>query len=278
MMYIASFVCVSEYFVAKRPVATSIASCGSSAGTFLFGFLYRVCIDHFGWRGALLVFSGLMLNGVVCGAFFRPFVNKTTERNNVCKHSSESPRGNRADLLSHPTDTSHLDIELNAISNDNQYTHDKAKSSEDLQSEHNDIVSGGNVEKKMIAAEEEHLLENYYKLKLRTDTHTCIADAVEDSKESLDILHTDPALNAELQIANGSSNDSTCSPVNEHASRDVIERQNSKIVSLFKTVTGTTGLFRNGKFILFGVSIFLYCFGYGIPFVLLPDMAEMNGK
>ena len=76
MMYIASFVCVSAYFVSKRPLATSISSCGSSAGTFLFGFLYRLCIDYYGWRGALVVFSGLMLNGVVCGVLFRPFTAK----------------------------------------------------------------------------------------------------------------------------------------------------------------------------------------------------------
>ena len=80
-MYIGCFVCVSVYFESRRPLATTISSCGSSVGTFLFGFLYRVSIEYYGWRGALMLLSGLMLNGVVCGTIFRPLAEYADSRN-----------------------------------------------------------------------------------------------------------------------------------------------------------------------------------------------------
>ena len=54
----------------------------------------------------------------------------------------------------------------------------------------------------------------------------------------------------------------------------------SRLKSLISLVLGTTDLkiFTEWTFVLYGISTFLYCFGYGIPFVLLPDMAERNGK
>ena len=276
MMYIAAFVCVSEYFLTKRPLATSISSCGSSAGTFVFGFLYRVCIDHYGWRGALLVFAGLMLNGVVCGALFRPFVDKAVNKD--CKHSSGSFDEHvniGTDHHSHHNDTSHLDRQLNKICHDEKIIHDsidKVKETTYLQSEtHNTANDDTIANKTMLAAEKEHLIEDHSNMEL------CNGDVIENSKGSQSDMYTIPVMKAEMQMADSAT--PTPKPASTEDMPDT-GKQHSKIRSTVMAVLGTTNLdiFRDWKFLLFGMSTFLYCFGYGIPFVLLPDMAELNGK
>ena len=271
MMYIAAFVCVSEYFLTKRPLATSISSCGSSAGTFVFGFLYRVCIDHYGWRGALLIFAGLMLNGVVCGALFRPFVGKAVE--NVCKPSSDSfdeHLTQRTGNHSHHINTSHLDIQLNNICHDEQSAHDIAKDEErrDLQSE---TYSTASDDKRVLAAEREQLLED------RSHMELCIGDVIQTFRGSQSDMYTTHVMKAQMQMVDSAN--PAAYPTSTAEMQDK-EKQHSKLRSTARAVLGTTNIdiFRDWKFLLFGLSTFLYCFGYGIPFVLLPDMAELNGK
>ena len=274
MMYIAAFVCVSEYFLTKRPLATSISSCGSSAGTFVFGFLYRVCIDHYGWRGALLVFAGLMLNGVVCGALFRPFVDKAADK--FCKHNSDSFKEHvtqKTDHHSHQNDVSHLDRQLNKICHDEKSIHDdieKDKETTDLQSEHT-ASDDSIVNKTMLAAEKEHLLEDRSHMELYN------GNVIENLIGSQSDMYSIPVVKADMQMVDSAT------PTPKPASTVDMPnkgKQQSKIRSTVMAVLGTTNLdiFRDWKFLLFGLSTFLYCFGYGIPFVLLPDMAELNGK
>ena len=65
-------------------------------------------------------------------------------------------------------------------------------------------------------------------------------------------------------------------------SRDSVHntRQILRIKWIASVVLGTTDLtlFKERVFVLYGVSTFLYSFGYGIPFLLVPDMAELNGR
>lgn len=45
---------------------------GSGLGTFAYAYLTNYLIDIFDWRGTILILSGILLNGLVCGALFRP--------------------------------------------------------------------------------------------------------------------------------------------------------------------------------------------------------------
>lgn len=72
IMYLPSIVAVSFYFEKRRAFATGIAVCGSGVGTFLIAPLSQLLVDHYGWKGCLLIESGLILNCVLCGALFRP--------------------------------------------------------------------------------------------------------------------------------------------------------------------------------------------------------------
>ena len=71
-MYLPSIVIVGFYFDQKRALATGIAVCGSGVGTFVFAPLSQFLITQFGWKGGLWIIAGICLNGVICGALFRP--------------------------------------------------------------------------------------------------------------------------------------------------------------------------------------------------------------
>ncbi|XP_046557840.1 monocarboxylate transporter 14-like isoform X1 [Haliotis rubra] len=67
---VPAVVAVSSYFRKRRGLALSTSSVGAGVGTMCFPPLFRVLIEEYGWRGLMLVLSGVALNLVVCGALF----------------------------------------------------------------------------------------------------------------------------------------------------------------------------------------------------------------
>lgn len=72
MIYLPSIVSVGYYFEKKRALATGIAVCGSGIGTFIFAPLSEFLLQELDWKNALMVISGITLNGAVCGMLMRP--------------------------------------------------------------------------------------------------------------------------------------------------------------------------------------------------------------
>ncbi|KAK6168443.1 hypothetical protein SNE40_020974 [Patella caerulea] len=72
MMYLPAIVSVGFYFDRKRAMATGIAVCGSGVGTFVFAPLSKFLLDIYDWNNALMLLSGIVLNGCVCGMLMRP--------------------------------------------------------------------------------------------------------------------------------------------------------------------------------------------------------------
>lgn len=72
LIYLPAIVSVTTWFEAKRSLATGIAVCGSGFGTFVFAPLTEHLIGSFGWRGAMLIIGGIVLNCILFGALFRP--------------------------------------------------------------------------------------------------------------------------------------------------------------------------------------------------------------
>jgi MFS family permease len=60
-MYCPAIVIVTMYFEEKRAFATGIAVCGAGIGTFIFSPLSAWLIDMYTWRGAFLIYAGLIL-------------------------------------------------------------------------------------------------------------------------------------------------------------------------------------------------------------------------
>ncbi len=71
-MYCPAIIIVTVYFEERRAFATGIAVCGAGIGTFIFAPLSTYLINLYTWRGAFLIYSGIIANCAVCGALFRP--------------------------------------------------------------------------------------------------------------------------------------------------------------------------------------------------------------
>ncbi|XP_076154814.1 monocarboxylate transporter 13 [Alosa pseudoharengus] len=60
------------YFDQRRPMANALASTGECIITFVLTPLFQLLVDHYSWRGAMLVQGAIQLNLCVCGALLRP--------------------------------------------------------------------------------------------------------------------------------------------------------------------------------------------------------------
>ena len=63
---------VQFYFAKRRPLANGISQCGAGVGGMTIPLLYNILITEYTWRGTLLVYGGVMLNGLICAALIRP--------------------------------------------------------------------------------------------------------------------------------------------------------------------------------------------------------------
>ncbi|XP_067668054.1 monocarboxylate transporter 3-like [Haliotis asinina] len=64
---------LGQYFDKKRPLAIAIANSGISIGLMALPTLITYLFDEFGFKGALMLLGGIMMQTIVCAALFRPF-------------------------------------------------------------------------------------------------------------------------------------------------------------------------------------------------------------
>ncbi|XP_019644913.1 PREDICTED: uncharacterized protein LOC109485688 [Branchiostoma belcheri] len=86
LMYTPCITMVGLYFNKRRSLATGIGVSGAGVGVFVFPPLFQLLIDNYGWKNALLIFSGIMLNGSVFGALLRPLYLKSTLTSGTLEH------------------------------------------------------------------------------------------------------------------------------------------------------------------------------------------------
>ncbi|XP_078614135.1 monocarboxylate transporter 13-like [Branchiostoma floridae x Branchiostoma japonicum] len=94
LMYAPSLAMIGRYFDRRHATANGITVCGTGVGQFALPPLFQFLIDEFGWRGALLIVAGLMLNGCVCGALMRPIhlaEDRTVDRKAQSSGDQELP-------------------------------------------------------------------------------------------------------------------------------------------------------------------------------------------
>uniref|UniRef100_A0A3B5M2Z4 Solute carrier family 16 member 12a n=1 Tax=Xiphophorus couchianus TaxID=32473 RepID=A0A3B5M2Z4_9TELE len=81
LSYTTSIAMVGKYFNERKALAFGIALSGSGIGTFLLAPAVQLLIEHYSWRGALLILGGFVSNLCVCGALMRPEVTLTDDYN-----------------------------------------------------------------------------------------------------------------------------------------------------------------------------------------------------
>ncbi len=72
LIYVPAIVSVGFYFEKKRSLAIGIAVCGSGLGTTFLSPINAYLIEYFGWTGAFLVKSAIILNMIPCGLVMKP--------------------------------------------------------------------------------------------------------------------------------------------------------------------------------------------------------------
>ncbi|XP_066297921.1 monocarboxylate transporter 13-like [Branchiostoma lanceolatum] len=80
LMFSPGLAMIGRYFDKRHATANGIAVCGTGVGIFALPPLFQFLIDEFGWRGALLIVSGLLINGCVFGAMLRPINLKDDQK------------------------------------------------------------------------------------------------------------------------------------------------------------------------------------------------------
>ncbi|XP_027862944.1 monocarboxylate transporter 12-B-like [Xiphophorus couchianus] len=80
LSYTTSIAMVGKYFNERKALAFGIALSGSGIGTFLLAPAVQLLIEHYSWRGALLILGGFVSNLCVCGALMRPLEQNPAER------------------------------------------------------------------------------------------------------------------------------------------------------------------------------------------------------
>uniref|UniRef100_A0A096LWC8 Solute carrier family 16 member 12 n=1 Tax=Poecilia formosa TaxID=48698 RepID=A0A096LWC8_POEFO len=88
LSYTTAIAMVGKYFNERKALAYGIALSGSGIGTFVLAPAVQLLIEHYSWRGALLVLGGFVSNLCVCGAVMRPLEQKPAE-------SQIQPDGNK---------------------------------------------------------------------------------------------------------------------------------------------------------------------------------------
>ncbi|CAN7984380.1 unnamed protein product, partial [Ixodes hexagonus] len=90
LVLLPAVVCVSSYFNRRRALATGMTVCGSGVGTFVLAPLIQLLMRTYGWKGTLIVCSGLSLQGVVAGFLMRP-LRRASSRPTTESSSSYEP-------------------------------------------------------------------------------------------------------------------------------------------------------------------------------------------
>ncbi|XP_036374117.1 monocarboxylate transporter 12-B [Megalops cyprinoides] len=93
LCYTPAIAMVGTYFCERKALAYGIAMSGSGIGTFVLAPVVQLLIDHYSWRGALLILGGFVSNLCVCGALLRPIRLKEEEPSSPLKADAECGYG-----------------------------------------------------------------------------------------------------------------------------------------------------------------------------------------
>ncbi|KAI0240503.1 Monocarboxylate transporter 12 [Lamellibrachia satsuma] len=96
MIYIPSVISVTHYFKKRLSLATGLALCGAGIGTIIFAPLVEALMEEYGWRGAVLIEAGLVLNGCIVGTQLRPLEPKKQQQRKPLTDLTERAMNNHS--------------------------------------------------------------------------------------------------------------------------------------------------------------------------------------
>ncbi|GAB1597584.1 monocarboxylate transporter 12-like [Argonauta hians] len=131
LIYLPAIVCVGFYFEKRRSFATGLAVCGAGIGTFIFAPLSQYLLDFYGWKGAVLISAGLILNCILCGCLFKPLPKTKIPKDSTSISEKTFQNGDmkkRKELTISPEEVEHLTksdshLAMRKLSTDSRLSH-----------------------------------------------------------------------------------------------------------------------------------------------------------
>ncbi|MBN3302727.1 MT12B protein, partial [Amia calva] len=102
LCYTPAIAMVGKYFCERKALAYGIAMSGSGIGTFVLAPAVQLLIEHYSWRGALLILGGFVSNLCVCGALMRPITLKEEEISDTSPAETEHEYTIKQNCLNSP--------------------------------------------------------------------------------------------------------------------------------------------------------------------------------
>ncbi|XP_023233486.1 monocarboxylate transporter 12-like isoform X1 [Centruroides sculpturatus] len=263
LMYLPSIVSVTCYFEKKRAFATGVAVCGSGMGTFALAPLTEYLVESYGWKGSMLIISGLVLNCCVFGSLFRSLDTKPSknpeklECNDDWRLQKVQPNNNYS-FQNHEIGGSHSDLH--------------AKSNLPLTRFKSDIIPE--------ALEREHSLKQRSHLVPNGDSTPLIMHKQQNSGilYRKDIFYSGSLLN--LPDYKSNPNIYRASIDMSHQCTNESEKPNRccprEMTDAFSEMLDAS-LLRNVIFIMFGLSNFFTNIGFNVPYVYTKVRANALG-
>ncbi|XP_060604160.1 monocarboxylate transporter 12-like isoform X2 [Ruditapes philippinarum] len=91
---------VSLYFEKRRSLANSIAVSGGPVGGLIFAPLITRLLSIYGYQGCVLILAGILMNGCISGALFRPTTSYDAESGKTIPLLKTRKLGRRPDTFS----------------------------------------------------------------------------------------------------------------------------------------------------------------------------------
>ncbi|KAK2583113.1 hypothetical protein KPH14_009139 [Odynerus spinipes] len=268
LIYLPAIVSVTCYFEKYRSLATGIAVCGSGLGTLIFAPVLESLITNYGWRGTMMICSGIVLNCIVLGAFFRPLepaipknLKKThtlkdtpQEEESVNKSSAFHKWQERSDEMVDPANS----MKFNLVTSQKEVTSSRirtALSQPVLITTVGSQFGSSEVIRRCNGSHHGSLenIRNYFKSLM-----------VKNQEEILPLNTYSKSVSNKIEIRKTETN-SALSSQPEKRTDDVL------------TEKVESSLLKNPVFILFTLSNFCTSIGFNVPYVYLLPQAEERG-
>ncbi|KAG7208520.1 hypothetical protein KM043_014739 [Ampulex compressa] len=261
LIYLPAIVSVTCYFEKYRSLATGIAVCGSGLGTLVFAPCLEYLIAIYGWRGAIMICAGIVLNCIVLGAFFRPLEPVKTRKEILPEDSSKNVRQNRSYSINSPQDVDYCVIGFRK-----QYTDHNIRSA---LSQPVLISKVGNHD-----TDSETIVKSFGSGGVLGRRDALYQGSLENiRKKSIGLIdgHAEELVRLKSSPRKGSCT-TECKEPKDEACEDYVEAKGDVFQEMLDM-----SLLRDPIFILFTLSNFCTSIGFNVPYVYILPQAEERG-
>lgn len=270
LMYLPAIVCVTWYFEKKRAFATGIAVCGSGIGTFALAPLVEYFVEHYGWKGAMLLVAGIVLNCCIFGALFRPL---SEERGQKSKSEQNGMLNRKQNMNGSVVNGEAHTRSVRAISMPNRSLSDVVLNPLLKQLADEEMVP----ERRRMSDSMTH------KHCARNSTDSTVKRHSSGPLYRKDIFYSGSLLQLPEYRSNPNFYHSSIINVPKQETKEIAKSKLSKLFSCSKEVTDAFKemmdfrLMRNIVFLMFGFSNFFTNIGFNVPYVYSKDRALEMG-